>query len=290
MPDLRYDMLALDLDGTLLRSDKQLSKYDAVAIKEAVRRGVKVVLATARPPRSSKKIHKKLGLDTPLINYNGALIYDVAKDEQVYHEPLDSKVARSIIKLARSIEPSVVVSLEVQDKWYTDHDDPRFKTATAKRFKPDYVGTLIVPLSRPITKLMLLFHAEQLNPIRDAILEEFGEHAAFPESDKTIIQIVHPSVDKGAALARVAEGYGIETSRVCAIGDAPNDSGMLRWAGLGLAVGNAFGSALESANVVLDRTNDERAVGLAVERYILGDDPVAREVTRVAEAEKKAQG
>ena len=280
-------MLALDLDGTLLRSDKQLSKYDAVAIKEAVRRGVKVVLATARPPRSSKTIYKKLGLDTPLINYNGALIYDVAKDEQVYHEPLNSKTARAIIKLARSIEPSVVVSLEVQDKWYTDYDDPRFKTATAKRFKPDYVGTLIVPLSRPITKLMLLFHAEQLGPVRDAIMAEFGEHAAFPESDKTIIQVVNADVDKSVALSRVAEGYGIDASRVCAIGDAPNDAGMLRWAGLGLAVGNAFGSALESANVVLDRTNDERAVGLAVERYILGDDPVAREVERVSALDKE---
>lgn len=279
-PALRYDMLALDLDGTLLRSDKQLSKYDAVAIKEAMRRGVKVVIATARPPRSSKLIHKKLGLDTPLINYNGALIYDVAKGEQVYHEPLDSKTARAIIKLARSIEPAVVVSLEVRDKWYTDYDDPQFKTATAKRFKPDYVGSLIVPLSRPVTKLMLLFHADQLAPIREAIQANFAEHAAFPESDKTIVQVVNAQVDKSTALKRVADQYGIDASRVCAIGDAPNDAGMLRWAGLGLAVGNAFGEARESANVVLDKTNDERAVGVAVERYILGDDPVAREVAR----------
>lgn len=281
-------MLALDLDGTLLRSDKKLSKYDAVAIKEAVRRGVKVVLATARPPRSSKRIHEGLGLDTPLINYNGALVYDVAKDEQVYHEPLDSKIAREIIKLARSIEPSIVVSLEVRDKWYTDYDDPRFKTATAKRFKPDYVGSLIVPLSRPVTKLMLLFHAEQLDPIREAIMENFSEHAAFPESDKTIIQVVNAQVDKSSALQRVAEQYGIDPSRVCAIGDAPNDAGMLRWAGLGLAVGNAFGEALEAANVVLDQTNDERAVGLAVERYVLGDNPVARHAARARAIEKES--
>lgn len=275
-------MLALDLDGTLLRSDKQLAMYDAVAVKEAMRRGVKVVLATARPPRSSKPIHQKLGLDTPLINYNGALIYNVAIEEQVFHEPLCSKTARQIIKLARSIEPSVVVSIEAQDKWFTDHDDPQFKTATARRFKPDYVGSLIVPLSRPITKLMLLFHAEQLKPVRDAIMAEFGEHAAFPESDETIVQVVHAEVDKGAALARVADSYGIDASRVCAIGDAPNDAGMLSWAGLGLAVSNAFGEALDAANVVLDKSNDERAVGTAVERYVLDDDPVARQVARAS--------
>ena len=58
--------------------------------------------------------------------------------------------------------------------------------------------------------------------------------------------MVNAEVDKGIALKRVADQYGIDASRVCAIGDAPNDAGMLRWAGLGLAVGNAFGEAIEA--------------------------------------------
>lgn len=279
-PVPRYDLLALDLDGTLLRSDKKLVMYDAVAIKEAVRRGVKVVIATARPPRSSRTIHRKLGLDTPLINYNGAVIYDVQEDRSTFHQPLCSETARAVIDKARSIEPTVVVGIEVLDKWYTDHNDPEFKTETAKRFKPDYIGPLNLPLSLPVTKLMLLFHADRLSPVRDAIVSEFGAIAAFPESDATIIQVVHAEVDKSTALARVAEGFGIEPERVCAIGDAPNDSGMLKWAGLGCAVGSAFGSARDAADVILDHTNNERAVGLAIERYVLGDDPVARQVAR----------
>ena len=277
-PTPRYDLLALDLDGTLLRSDKQLVMYDAVAVKEAMRRGVKVVLATARPPRSSKPIHKRLGLDTPLINYNGALIHDVQAGEHTFHQPLCSQTARQVIDLARSIEPSVVVGIEVLDKWYTDHDHPEFKTATAKRFKPDYVGPLDVPLSQAVTKLMLLFHAKQLKPVREAIVSKFAGVAAFPQSDATIIQVVHAEVDKASALAHVAQGLGIAPERVCAIGDAPNDAGMLRWAGLGCAVASAFGSAREAADVILDHTNDERAVGQAIERYVLGDDPVARQV------------
>ncbi|MBX2851156.1 MAG: Cof-type HAD-IIB family hydrolase [Phycisphaeraceae bacterium] len=268
----------MDLDGTLLRSDKKLVMYDAVAVKEAVRRGVKVVLATARPPRSSRGIHNKLGLDTPLINYNGASIHDVEQDRSTFHQPLCSETAREVIEMARSIEPSVVVSIEVLDKWYTDHDDPAFKTETARRFKPDYIGPLNLPLSLPITKLMLLFHAERLSPVRDAIVTEFAGRAAFPQSDATIIQVVHAEVDKAAALALVAAGYGIAPERVCAIGDAPNDAGMLQWAGLGCAVASAFGGARDAADVILEQTNDERAVGLAIERYVLDDDPVARQV------------
>lgn len=252
--------------------------YDAVAVKEAVRRGVKVVLTTARPPRSSKPIHRRLGLDTPLINYNGALIHDVGRGEHTFHQPLCSETARRVIDLARSIEPSVVVGIEVLDKWYTDHDDPAFQTATAKRFKPDYIGPLDVPLSQAVTKLMLLFHAEQLRPVREAIVDAFGDAAAFPQSDATIIQVVHEEVDKAAALARVAAGLGVSADRVCAIGDAPNDAGMLRWAGLGCAVSSAFGSAREAADVILEHSNDERAVGQAIERYVLGDNPVARQV------------
>ena len=277
-PPPRFDMLALDLDGTLLRSDKKLVMYDAVAVKEAMRRGVKVVLATARPPRSSIGIHQKLGLDTPLINYNGASIHDVQTDRSTFHQPLCSETAREVIERARSIEPSVVVSIEVLDRWYTDHDDPAFKTETARRFKPDYIGPLNLPLSLSVTKLMLLFHAERLSVVRETIEAEFGDRAAFPQSDATIIQVVHAEVDKAAALAKVAAGYGIEPQRVCAIGDAPNDAGMLRWAGLGCAVASAFDLAREAADVVLEQTNDERAVGLAIERYVLGDDPVARQV------------
>ena len=261
-----------------MRSDKKLVMYDAVAVKEAVRRGVKVVLATARPPRSSRPIHKRLGLDTPMVNYNGALIHDVARNEHTFHQPLCSQTAREVIELARSIEPSVVVSIEVLDKWYTDHDDPAFQTATARRFKPDYVGPLDVPLAQAVTKLMLLFHADRLAPVREHIHLAFAERAAFPQSDATIIQVVHAEVDKAAALARIAAGYGIDASRVCAIGDAPNDAGMLRWAGLGCAEASAFGSARDAADVVLEHTNDERAVGQAIERYVLEDDPVARQV------------
>lgn len=239
---------------------------------------MKVVLATARPPRSSRPIHQRLGLDTPLINYNGALIHDVAQGEHTFHQPLCSQTARAVIDLARSIEPSVVVGIEVLDKWYTDHDDPEFKTATAKRFKPDYIGPLDVPLSQAVTKLMLLFHAEQLRPVREAIMAKFAGVAAFPESDATIIQVVHAEVDKAAALSRVAAELGVMPARVCAIGDAPNDAGMLAWAGLGCAVASAFGTARDAADVILDDTNDERAVGQAIERYVLGDDPVARQV------------
>ncbi len=278
-------MLAIDLDGTLLRSDKQVAKYDAVAIREAVRRGVKVVIATARPPRSSRAVHARLGLDTLLINYNGALIHHVEQARHVFHEPLPADTARAIIDAARSLEPKVVVSIETLDKWYTDHDDPKRQTETAKKFKPDFIGPLDVPLRDAVTKLMLLASKKRIKRIIEEVMPEFQDEdpfrgAAFIQSDESILQIVHPEVDKGRALEWVARSHKIPADRVCAIGDAPNDTGMIRFAGLGCAVANSFGSARDEANVLLDHTNDDWAVGRAIERYVLRDDCVARAVEK----------
>lgn len=215
-----------------------------------------------------------------MINYNGALIHHVEQARHVYHEPLPADTARGIIDLARSLEPRVVVSIETLDKWYTDHDDPSLQTETAKKFKPDYIGSLDVPLASAVTKLMLLGSKRRIRSVQDAVRTEFAGRAAFIQSDEQIIQIVHPEVDKGKALERIATEYGIAPDRVCAIGDAPNDTGMLRFAGLGIAVANAFGSARDEANVLLDYTNDEWAVGRAIERYVLRDNAVEREVKK----------
>ncbi len=265
----KFDLIALDLDGTLMRSDKKVAMYDVNAIKRALRRGVKVVIATARPPRSAREIHEQLGLDTPLINYNGALIHDRATRTHLAHHPLAADTARAMVELARSLDPGVVVTLERLDTCYTDHDDPNLQTETAKKFRPDYIGPLDEPLQEDVTKLMFLAPGDRLKPIRAAITEVFTGRAAFAESDEHIMQIVHPAVGKGAALAWVAERLGIPAERCLAIGDAPNDADMLRWAGQGCAVANAFGSARDAADIILLEGNDNEAVGHAIEDFVL---------------------
>ncbi len=198
----------------------------------------------------------------------------------IFHEPLPADIARSIIELARSLEPKIVVSIETLDRWYTDHDDPKLQTETARKFKPDFIGSLDVPLSTAVTKLMLLGSKRRIRSVQEQVTSTFAGQANFIQSDEQIIQIVHPHVDKGRALERIATDYGIAPDRVCAIGDAPNDTSMLRYAGLGIAVANSFGSARDEANVLLDYTNDDWAVGRAIERYVLRDNAVEREVKK----------
>lgn len=262
-------MIALDLDGTLLRSDKSLSRRSRSAIAEAMKRGVRVVLASARPPRSVRDIYHQLGLDTLQINYNGALIHDQPKRQHLYHRPLPASLARQIAVRARELDPAVSISVELLDRWYTDHVDDNLPTETGKAFRPDFLGPLEVCLKRPVTKLMLLAPPQRLAPVRAAISVEFHGRIATTMSDDHLLQIIHPAVDKARALAKVARCYGVAPERVMAVGDAANDLGMLQWAGIGVAMGNAWPAVRRAADVTVPH-NDADGVAFAIDHYVLG--------------------
>ncbi|MEX0776533.1 MAG: Cof-type HAD-IIB family hydrolase [Phycisphaeraceae bacterium] len=261
-------MVAIDVDGTLLRSDKRLSRRNIEAIARAVEQGVRIVLATARPPRSMRELYDILQPDPLQINYNGALIFDRASRANLYHRPLSLDMTRQVVEFARQLDPEVIVSLEVLDKWYTDRVHLSLHTETSRSFGPDMVAPLEEILRTAVTKLMLLAPPAQLVPVHAQIRAAFGSDLAIAVSDEHLIQITHPSVDKGNALALLAEHYGLAREQVMAIGDAPNDQGMLRWAGLGVAMDNAWPSLRDAADVVVP-SNDQDGVAAALERFVL---------------------
>ncbi|WP_432797614.1 Cof-type HAD-IIB family hydrolase [Poriferisphaera sp. WC338] len=262
-------MIAMDLDGTLLRDDKTLSAENIAAVKRAVDAGVVVVIASARPPRAVKAIYEALGLDTIQINYNGAAHYDQVRGRFVKHLPLEAGFVREMVNAARDLDEQVYMSLEVMDKWYTDGVDDSLLTETSKHFKPDLLGELDELFEEPVTKLMLLAPKERLAKVHAMVLERFGERIAIHMSDEHLIQIVDPSVDKEHSVRELAGYYGIDRVEVMAIGDAQNDAGMIAWAGLGVAVGNAWDEAKVAADEVVG-SNEENGVAEAIERFVLG--------------------
>ncbi len=171
--------------------------------------------------------------------------------------------------MARRVDPEVLISAEILDRWYTDRVDPTLLTETARYWEPDYMGPVASFLNVPVTKLMLLAPPERLTHVQAAVRRRFRGRVGLLVSDHHLLQVVHNQVDKAAALARVAEQYGIERSQVMAIGDAPNDAGMLLWAGWGVAMQNAWPIAREAADCVVP-SNDEDGVAYALEKYVPG--------------------
>ena len=270
---MRISLVAIDIDGTLLNSAKQVTDTTAAMLRTARQEaGVRIVLATARPPRSVMSIYNELDLDTPMINYNGALVYDPLAKRVLMHRPISCKACRQIIDLARSVYPEVVVSAEILDRWYTDRFDPAYVTETGKRFRPNVVAPLDQWLNQAVTKLLLLGEAEKLGQIGGAITAKFPHQATIVQTEWQLLQITDATVSKAQALRVVAGELGVSREQVMAIGDNANDVGMLKWAGIGVAMGNAPPSVTAAADYVTDHHDADGAAKAIHEIIIKGLD------------------
>ena len=259
-------LVAVDLDGTLLNDSKQVSDQTAGALACLPQRDVKVVIASARPPRSTRQIYQSLGLDTLQINYNGALIWDEPNQRAIYHRPIPGKLSRRIIDHARDMFDEVIVACEIMDKWHTDRNDQSHTTETGKLFPPDVICPIDQLCTQPITKLMLLGEPRIILRLEDVLANEFQDHVIVLKTDKDLLQIMHAQVGKAVALAKVARWYGIAMEQVMAIGDAPNDVGMLQAAGVSIAMDNAHALVKDAADWVAPSNNDH-GVHAALARY-----------------------
>jgi Cof subfamily protein (haloacid dehalogenase superfamily) len=262
-------MVAIDLDGTLLNDAKQISEQTLCAIRRVQESGVKVVIASARPPRSVRHFHSMLGLDTLQINYNGALIWDDAIGA-VHHQPMPGATALQIIGAARDYFDEVIVSCEILDRWYTDRLEQPYTTETGRLFAPDVVAPLETFCNQPVTKLMLLGDPRMILRLEDLLIGRFAMAVAILRCDPELIQIMDQRVSKANALRVVAAHYGIPIEQVLAIGDAANDVEMLEAAGIAVAVGNAHPAVKEIADWVAP-SNNEHGVYATLRQYKLCD-------------------
>jgi len=271
-----YDIIAIDIDETLVNDARDLPVRNLCAIERARDAGALIVIATARAPRGARPVAHALGLDAPaqtgetrpMIAFNGALTWCFTKHGPIEHFPLPKEIAHSLIAAARSVEPTAAVSFEAADKWYTDRDVTQ-GAGEPGLTGPDYVGPLSSFLHIRPTKIV--FHApfDRLKPVWETIRNDFVRkglaQASF--SDYTALQVVGPKVTKGASLERLAKRLSVAQERIMAIGDAPNDSDMLEYAGTGVAVANAWDEVKALADEVTSATNNEAAVAEAIERF-----------------------
>lgn len=266
-------LVAIDLDGTLLNSAGQIGAQTIEALRAARQtRDAAVVLASARPPRSVKLFYEQLGLATPTINYNGALVYDPPVGEVLLHRPLALPLARRVVATARHVFPDVLVSAECLDRWYTDRYDPSFATQTALAFAPDLIAPIDAWLDRPMTKLLLLGPKDRLDTVAAKLARRFVREIALVQTEGHLLQVMQANVSKSRALRMVADHLHVPRRQVLAIGDNANDVCMLQWAGVGVAMGNAAEATRAAADFITDH-NDHDGVAKALQRFVLDDRP-----------------
>jgi len=260
-------LLMVDLDDTLLGADIEISAANRRALAEASRLGVSVTLASGRMFSSMRPYAEELGIEMPLIAYNGALARPLTGTD-LWHHPLDSVTALEILDHL-SAKP-VVVNLYLNDRLYVREMNQRVTAYGANaRVQATPVGDLAAFLGaeRP-TKMLAIGEPALLKQLCPALGTSMADRAEISLSKPHYLEIMAPGISKGAALRLLLRHLGLNASEVMAIGDGPNDLDMLRTAGIGVAVGNAPPEVLAGVKYVVS-SSDHDGVAEAVEKFIL---------------------
>ena len=259
-------LLALDLDGTLLGADGEVSPRTRVAIERLRASGVHVVLASGRAPAGMRRLCQELGLTDPQITMQGALVASPLTGSVLAAWRLESAEARAHIAFARQVGavPLLCFADGVRGETLTPEVEALF--APFEEPLPLVVPDL-APLveERPI-KTFLYTPPGTYERIWDAARRAFADRATVTSGDEHSIELLARGASKGEALRTLAAHLGIPLAEVAAIGDARNDIAMLRLAGQSAAMANARPEVREAADMVVP-SNSEEGVLVALERF-----------------------
>ncbi len=273
---MKYKLIAIDMDGTLLNSENEISLRNRKAIRKAKSLGVNIIISTGRLFASANEYAESLDLTTPIISCNGAYVAEQDRSNIIYDSAIDKEVAKEIIKLS-----------EKENIYYHFYDDETFylteKNASSEGFKKwtgvnniyhgiDY-QTMYNPL-KEIEKSQVKVYKyiiveedkEKLLSFRNKVSQLTGVEIASSWSNN--IEVMKKGVTKGNALEKLRKKYNIPSTKVMAIGDNENDVSMLKVAGLAVAMENGDEKAKQNAHYITD-TNDNDGVAKVIEKFIL---------------------
>lgn len=243
-------LVATDMDDTLLDAHSRVSPENRAKIQAAGEAGIKVVLASGRMYGSIVQYAEELGLDTPVIAYNGAMIRYPGKQLSLFHEPVDIETARDLVEELQ--KNSVHIQLYINDTLYVNRANEKSAAyALASKVKAHEVGDLLSFMKQAPTKILIIDEARKIDEYAVTLRERFGAVLHITKSKPNYLEFMKPGVNKGSALNKLREHYGFEKHEVMAIGDAPNDIEMIEEAGIGVAVDNASGEVKSAADIVV---------------------------------------
>jgi Cof subfamily protein (haloacid dehalogenase superfamily) len=256
-------LAAIDLDGTLLRSDGTISQRSRTAIRAVRDAGIVVVIVTARGPGSIVELAQDAGIDGSAICSNGGLIVDLASGAVVRERLLETEMAIRLVHGLRERLPGIVFAVEHEAFAH----EPGFSAWGWEPPAGTRVGDAVDLLGDPATKLILLHADHEVEVVAAVARELAGTDATVVQSGGEAVEVTAVGVNKAAGLAEVAAGHGIDAADVIAFGDYPNDVPMLAWAGRGVAVANAHAEVLAIADEVT-ASNDDDGVAIVLEQLV----------------------
>ncbi len=260
-------LIVSDIDGTILNEKCECSPRVRKALNAAIDKGVKVVLATGRMFMGADPVRESLGLETPVICYQGAMVRK--GDEILYQNPVEHSLARQIIEISRkegfhlNLYNNDTLIVEDDNKQYMkDYTQGRFTTyETVKSFDDVELGD--------VSKLLCItYNEDEIVRLGQVLGEKFKGKLAVVRSHKYYLEFTDINATKGNAMNFLKNLWNIKTEEVFASGDQDNDYDLLKNAGMKVAMGNASEKLKTIADYICP-TIHEDGLATAIERYVL---------------------
>ena len=265
-------LIAIDMDGTLLNSKKELLEETKQYFKNFHNKNTEtlLVLCTGRPETGIRPYLKDLGYleeNHYIISQNGASIYESQTGKRVMDAFVNSTAIQKWIELGKKHGISVMGA--GVDYYYSFDEDPTewmefdVKLVSGKLKRIPTKESLNIDFY----KILLMGDEEQLNEFETFIPQEWRDEFYVVRSQKYLVEVLTKGVNKAFGLEELAQKLNIEPSEIAAIGDAANDIEMLEYAGLAIAMGNASEEVKSIADIVTD-TNENNGVIKAIDNLI----------------------
>lgn len=266
-----YKLIALDMDGTLLTTDKKISEKNEAAIKAAEEKGVKIVLASGRPLKGLTRYLEELDLlkdEDYVLSFNGGLVQNARTQEIISKVSLKGSDLKNIYEISKKLNINIH-AFSAKDGLIT----PKMSQYTEHEAKLNGIGVQIRDFNKvedeeDIIKVMMIDPQEILDPAIEQLPSKVYEKYNVFKSAPFFLEFTHKEVDKGLGLQKLGEHLGIKREEIIACGDAGNDLSMVKFAGLGVAMGNATPDVKEAANFIT-MSNDEDGIANVIEKFIL---------------------
>ena len=263
-------LIATDLDDTLLDASSGMTPRTQRALNAAMALGCGVTLSSGRMMEAMLPCARRIGVNAPMLLYNGAMIYDHNTDETLFAPRIPFETALGIVKLVE--EMGYYIQLYPGRGYYC----PEMRDCT--RAYARQVNVSATPVGMPMAqwlaqnpsdmqKMLIIDTPEGADRIQAALRGAFPHGACFLKSKAHYLEIAPEGVSKGEALAALAARLGVAPDEVMAFGDGENDAPMLAFAGAGYAMANASPQALACTPLVAP-PNTEDGVAQIVERCL----------------------
>ena len=266
-----YKAVFLDMDGTLLRADHTVSEATKRTIRHLIEeKGVPVILVSARPLNAILPTFREIGIPEhyPLVSLNGS--YIVEAEQPIFEAMIDLPTTAAVAEQVRPFKATIAYYLqrewyaEVDDSW-TAHEqkimDVKVKVGPLPEFMKDWSARKIGP-----NKMMVMSAPEAISSIQEHLKSVYDSRLNIYPSKPTYLEVMDPRGSKSNAVRFLIDRMKIDASEIIAMGDNYNDREMIRFAGMGVAMGNAPDEIKATADYVTD-TNNEDGVRKALERF-----------------------